>query len=62
MKEKKFAIFYLKEGRLIAVDAVNAAAEYAAGKKLTAARARVDPALLADAGVSMKEILDQALS
>ncbi len=53
---RKFAVFYLKEGRLIAVDAIKSPAEFLASKKLIAAGARVDTALLVDETVPMKEI------
>lgn len=58
----KFAVFYLKEGRVIAVDAVNAAPEYLVGRKLVAASATVAPAELADTSVSMKDIGAKALN
>lgn len=54
---RKFAAFYLKEGRLLAVDAVNAPAEYMTSlKALIPAKARLAPERLADTAVSMKEI------
>jgi len=53
---RKFAAFYLRDGRLLAVDAVNAAQEYMVGRKLVAAGARPDPGRLADRAVPMKEI------
>jgi 3-phenylpropionate/trans-cinnamate dioxygenase ferredoxin reductase subunit len=56
-----FAVFYLKEGRLIAVDAVNSAPEYIVGKKLVAAKAAVAPGELADKSISMKDIGARAL-
>ncbi|MEZ6030939.1 MAG: FAD-dependent oxidoreductase [Hyphomonadaceae bacterium] len=61
-QSRSFAVFYLKEGRVIAVDAVNAAPEYLVGKKLVAAMATVAPAELADKSISMKEIGARALS
>ncbi len=39
-RKRAFAVFHLKQGRIIAVDAVNAAHEYMFGRKLIAARAR----------------------
>jgi 3-phenylpropionate/trans-cinnamate dioxygenase ferredoxin reductase subunit len=53
---RSFAVFYLREGRIIAVDAVNAAHEYMFGRKLIAARARILPARLADKRIAMKEL------
>ena len=58
---RSFAVFYLKEGRLIAVDAVNAAPEFIVGKKLVAAKAAVAPGELADKSISMKDIGARAL-
>jgi 3-phenylpropionate/trans-cinnamate dioxygenase ferredoxin reductase subunit len=60
-QSRSFAVFYLKEGRLLAVDAVNAPPEYIVGKKLAAASARVAPGELADKSVSMKDISVRAL-
>jgi 3-phenylpropionate/trans-cinnamate dioxygenase ferredoxin reductase subunit len=54
--KRSFAVLYFKEGTLIAVDAVNAAAEYMLGRKLIAARARIPADKLADTRVSMKEL------
>jgi 3-phenylpropionate/trans-cinnamate dioxygenase ferredoxin reductase subunit len=61
-QSRSFAVFYLKEGRVIAVDAVNAAPEYLVGKKLVAAQATVAPGELADKSISMKDIGARALS
>ena len=61
-QSRSFAVFYLKEGRVIAVDAVNAAPEYIVGKKLVAAQATVAPGELADKSISMKDIGARALS
>jgi 3-phenylpropionate/trans-cinnamate dioxygenase ferredoxin reductase subunit len=58
---RAFAVFYLKEGRVIAVDAVNSAPEYIVGKKLVAAKAAVAPGELADKSISMKDIGARAL-
>ena len=58
---RAFAVFYLKESRLIAVDAVNSAPEYIVGKKLVAAKAAVAPGELVDKSISMKDIGARAL-
>jgi 3-phenylpropionate/trans-cinnamate dioxygenase ferredoxin reductase component len=60
-QSKAFAVFYLKEGRVIAVDAVNSAPEYIVGRKLVAAKAAVAPGELADKSISMKDIGARAL-
>ena len=57
---RKFAVFYLLEQRLIAVDAINSPAEFMVSKKLVAARATPDVQQLADLDVSMKSFLPQA--
>jgi len=57
-----FAIFYLKEGRVIAVDAVNSPPEFVVGKKLVAAMAKVAPGELVDKSISMKDIGARASS
>jgi 3-phenylpropionate/trans-cinnamate dioxygenase ferredoxin reductase subunit len=55
--ERKMAVFYLKEGQLIAVDAINSPAEFMVSKKLVAMRSKPDPGQLADPAVSMKSFL-----
>jgi 3-phenylpropionate/trans-cinnamate dioxygenase ferredoxin reductase component len=53
---RSFAVFYLREGTLIAVDAVNRAPEFMMSKQLIAERAKIDPARLGDEGVAMKDM------
>ena len=53
---RKFAVFHLREGRIAAVEAVNAAPEYMIGKKLIAEGKPVDAARLADTSVLMKTL------
>lgn len=55
--EGKFSLIYLRNGRMIAIDCVNSAADFVAGKLLVAARAALDPALLADSTVPLKSLL-----
>jgi len=56
--ERKFAAFYLREGVLLATDAINSPMEFMASKQLIARAARPDPVALGDRNVSMKEIVD----
>ena len=56
-EEGKFALFHLKDGALIAVEAVNAAPEYMAGQRMIANGARPDPARLRDTSVAMRDFL-----
>ena len=53
---RSFAAFYLKDGVVIAVDAVNRAPEFMMGKRLISDRRAVDRERLADETVSMKEL------
>jgi 3-phenylpropionate/trans-cinnamate dioxygenase ferredoxin reductase subunit len=53
---RSFAAFRLRDGVIVAVEAVNAAPEYMMGRRLIAARARVAPDRLADKAVPMKEM------
>ena len=53
---RSFAVFYLREGTLIAVDAVNRAPEFMMSKQLIAERAKIDPARLGDESVAMKDM------
>jgi len=61
-EDRKFAAFYLKNGTLISVDAVNAAPEFLASKKLIIAGVKVAPERLNDTSISMKEIAVTALN
>ncbi len=54
--ERSFAVFYLEQGRLIAVDAVNSPQEYMAARKLIPERRVIDKARLADAAVPAREL------
>ncbi|MBH5321286.1 NAD(P)/FAD-dependent oxidoreductase [Aurantiacibacter sediminis] len=55
--ERSFSVIYLKDGRVIAVDAVNRTKDYVQGRKLVEARAEVDPEELADTEKPLKEML-----
>ncbi|MEM6412691.1 MAG: FAD-dependent oxidoreductase [Pseudomonadota bacterium] len=57
---KSFAAFYYKNGRLIAVDAVNAAPEFLVAKKLIMSGTSIAPAELSDTSVTMKELAAKA--
>jgi 3-phenylpropionate/trans-cinnamate dioxygenase ferredoxin reductase component len=59
-EDKKFAAFYLRAGRLIAVDAVNSPPEFLASKKLIITGAVIARERLSDTSVSMKEIAAEA--
>lgn len=54
---RSFAAFYLRDGHVMAVDAVNRSAEFMVGKRLILEKHAVDPARLADDAVNMKELL-----
>ena len=54
---RSFSVIYLKGGRVIALDCVNAVKDYVGGRKLVEARLSPDVAVLADAGVALKELL-----
>ncbi len=55
-KLRKFAVFHLREGKVVAVEAVNAAPEYIVGRKLIADGKSVAAEQLADTTVPMKNI------
>jgi 3-phenylpropionate/trans-cinnamate dioxygenase ferredoxin reductase component len=57
VSSRGFSVIYLKEGRVIALDCVNAVRDYAQGRKLVEARAVIDPALLANTEMPLKELL-----
>jgi 3-phenylpropionate/trans-cinnamate dioxygenase ferredoxin reductase subunit len=54
---RAFSILYLRGGRVVALDCVNATRDYVHGRALVAARAALPPERLADAGVPLKELL-----
>lgn len=54
--DRKFAAFYLRNGKLIAVDAINSAPEFIVAKKLIMSGASLAPETLGDTSISMKEI------
>ncbi len=54
--DAKFAIFHMSGDRILAVEAVNAPAEFMAGRLMIGQAKAVDRAKLADVSVSMKEV------
>jgi len=54
---RSFSVAYLKNGRVIALDCVNAVRDYVQGRKLVETRAKIDPDLLADATRPLKELI-----
>ncbi|MEZ5998130.1 MAG: FAD-dependent oxidoreductase [Hyphomonas sp.] len=58
--ERKFAVFYLRNGTLIAVDAVNSPPEFLASKKLIMSGAKLASGVLEDTSTSMKDIATAA--
>ena len=54
---RKFAVFHLRDGKVGAVEAVNAAPEYIAGRKLIAEHRPVDAQKLSDPSVPIKSLL-----
>lgn len=54
---RSFSVVYLKEGKVVALDCVNATKDYVQGRKLVEAGASPDLAELADAEKPLKELL-----
>ncbi|QKR98939.1 NAD(P)/FAD-dependent oxidoreductase [Sphingomonas sp. CL5.1] len=54
---RSFSIVYLKQGRVIALDCVNATKDYVQGRALVLAGAAIAPERLADAAVPLKEMI-----
>ncbi len=59
-QDRSFCVFYLRNGRVIASDAVNRPAEHMLSRKLIAARAEIGPARLADENLTVKDLLAAA--
>jgi 3-phenylpropionate/trans-cinnamate dioxygenase ferredoxin reductase subunit len=55
--ERSFSCLYLHGGQLIAVDSINRPKDFMQSKKLIADHAVIDPALLADSNVELKEMV-----
>ena len=53
---RSFACLYLRDGQLIAVDAVNSPKDFMQSKALIANRARIDPRQLANTEVALKDL------
>lgn len=53
---KRFSLVYLKAGRVVALDCVNAASDCMQGRALVSARACIDPTKLADAAIPLKAL------
>jgi len=53
---RSFSVVYLKQGRVIALDCVNAVKDYVQGKKLVETRAVIAPERLADTGTLLKDL------
>lgn len=56
MEKQSFACLYLKEGTLIAIDAVNSPRDFVQAKQLITERRRIDPGLLGDTSVQLKDM------
>ncbi|NNE39030.1 MAG: pyridine nucleotide-disulfide oxidoreductase, partial [Gammaproteobacteria bacterium] len=54
---RSFAVFYLKDGLVIAVDAINKAPEFMMGKRLISQQSQIDREKLTDPSVNMKEVI-----
>jgi 3-phenylpropionate/trans-cinnamate dioxygenase ferredoxin reductase subunit len=53
---RSFSLIYLKQGRVIALDCVNATRDFVQGRRLVAEGLAIDPAALADTGIPLKEL------
>ena len=53
---RAFSVCYLRKGRLVAIDCVNAMKDYVQGRKLIEQGVSPDPALLADLAVPLKDL------
>ncbi|MFV3077617.1 NAD(P)/FAD-dependent oxidoreductase [Niveispirillum fermenti] len=51
-----FTLIYLRQGRVIALDCVNATRDYVQGKALVVGQSLASPALLADPGIPLKQL------
>jgi 3-phenylpropionate/trans-cinnamate dioxygenase ferredoxin reductase component len=56
-EDRSFSVLYLLEGRVIALDCVNATRDYVQGRKLILDGRKVPPERLADTSVALKELI-----
>lgn len=54
---RSFAAFYLKEGKVIAIDCVNRPQEFMVGKRMVNEQMAIDPARLADLSIAVNDLL-----
>jgi 3-phenylpropionate/trans-cinnamate dioxygenase ferredoxin reductase subunit len=57
---RSFSVVYYKDGRVTALDCVNATKDYVQGRALVLSGAAIPPAAIADASVPLKEMSQQA--
>lgn len=55
-ENRSFSVIYLKQGRIIAVDAVNSVKDFVQGKQLIVKNAVIDKAQLANTAIRLKEM------
>jgi len=56
MSTRSFSVVYLREGKVIALDCVNATKDYVQGRTLVSNAAVIDPVKLADSTLSLKDL------
>ena len=57
---RSFSVVYLKSGRVIAVDSVNAAKDFARGRALVRSAARIDVSAIADSSRPLDDLIIHA--
>lgn len=55
---RSFSVIYLKDGRVVALDCVNATKDYVQGRKLIVGHCSPDPSKLADTTIPLKELAE----
>jgi 3-phenylpropionate/trans-cinnamate dioxygenase ferredoxin reductase subunit len=58
----EFTVVYFRDGALLALDCVNRPGDYMQGRALIESGARLDPDLVADASLSLKEVLSRSVA
>ncbi len=59
---RSFSVIYLKKGKVIALDCVNATKDYVQGKALVVERMQISPEQLADTNFTLKELATNLVS
>lgn len=59
---RSFSVIYLRDGKVVALDCINAMKDFVQGRKLVEAHAKISVSLLADVHIPLKDVLGAGLA